>query len=105
MIHAVIYSGPEILLTGWNSPTLRIIFLIEIIFLALGILLGTISTQKRSITLALVSVCIVGLLFILKNLLWGVSSDAFILIPFIGEILFVSSGIALLIIFLKKLRK
>jgi hypothetical protein len=104
MIHAVIYSGAEILLTGWNSPTLRIIFLAEIIFLVLGILFGVISTPKRTTISVLISVCIIGLLFILKNLLWGVSSDTFILIPFIGEILFISSGISLLIIFLKKSR-
>lgn len=102
MIHAIFYSGLGILLTGWESPALRIIFMVEIITSVIGILFGLLSAPKQIPKIILAIIFGIGLLLILKNVFFGLESDAFILIPFIGEILSVSSGIALLILLLKR---
>lgn len=100
MIYAICCSGIGVLLSGWSEPTLRPIFKTALVLL--GILFGFFTAPKRSIVAILGSVAGAGLLLILKNLMFGISSDAFILILFLGEILFVSAGAALLTVFLRK---
>ncbi len=102
MIYAICCSGIGVLLSGWSEPALRPIFITETALVLLGILFGLLTAPKRSIVIILGSVAGAGLLLILKNLMFGISSDAFILIPFLGEILFFSAGAALLTAFLRK---
>lgn len=101
MIHAVFYNGIDVLFYGWSSPTLRIIFIAEIVAAIIGMLVGIVFPLKR-MTIILISIFDgVGLLLVLKNLLFGMSSDAYILVPFIGEVLVVGTSIALLIIHIR----
>ena len=102
MIHAIFYTGPTVLIYGWNTPTLQIIFVSEIVAVFLCTLVGLFVPPNKIYVLALLALDSVGVLIVLHNLLFGMSSDAYILLPFIGEILCVGTSTALLIKYVKK---
>lgn len=105
MCHAIFYNGIDVLFYGWQVSTLRIIFIAEIIIAVIGVLVGIVAPKKRMTTILLAILDGVGLILVLKNQLFGLSSDAYILVPFVGEMLIVGTSIALLILRIKGNRK
>lgn len=102
MIHIIFYNkSADVLLYGWSSPTLRIIMGIEIIAIIVGITVGIFAPKNRLTNIFIFIVGGVGLLLVLKNIVFGLSSDAEIPLPFIGESLLVGATIA----FCMRLRK
>lgn len=95
MIHIIFYNkSVDALLYGWNTPTLRMIMSIELLFIFIGIAIGILAPKNKISSILIFVVGGIGLLFILKNIIFGLSSDAEILLPFAGEILLVGATIA-----------
>lgn len=102
MIHIIFYNkSADVLLYGWSSPALRIIMGIEIIAIIVGITVGIFTPKNRLTNIFIFMVGVVGLLFVLKNIMFGLNSDTEILLPFVGESLLVGATIA----FCMRLRK
>lgn len=104
MIQVVIYSGIGALLSWTDSPTLRFIVIMEVILLVLGVLLGLFVKPKRWLTITLASLAVLGLLVVLKSCIFGLSSDAYIAYPFIGEAVCVGAVVALIVFSIKRAR-
>ena len=104
MLQVLFYNGIDAFLSWSASPTLRFIIIMEGIFIVLGVLLGLLAKPKRWLTIALASLAGIGLLAVLKSNIIGVSSDAYIAFPFIGEAVFVGAALVLIIFALKRTR-
>ncbi len=104
MIQAVIYSGIGALLSWTDSPALQFIVIMEVALMVLGVLLGLFARPKRWLTIALVSLAVLGLLVVLKSAIFGLSSDAYVAFPFIGEAVCVGAVVALIVFAIKRTR-
>lgn len=101
MLHAIFYNGVSVLRFGWSNPVLRIVFCAELTMIAVGVIIGW-CLDGRITRVLLILLNVVGLLIIMKNAIWGMSSDAYILLPFVGEILVVGTAVTALTIYIKK---
>lgn len=91
------YQDLSRLLSGWSSPTLQTFYLIEIALWIVGILAGRLVPHSRLRTAVCVAVGIVGLLMFLWPICFGLSSDAGVPVPFLGESLLLGAVLALCI--------
>ncbi len=104
MLQVVFYSGIDALLSWADSPTLRFIVIMEVTLMMLGVLLGLLAKPKRWLTIALASLAGLGLLVVLKSCIIGLSSDAYIAFPFMGEAVSVGAALALIVFAIKRTR-
>ena len=106
MIYSIFHSenGLGILLSGWESEFLRLVFTVENLAIALGVIMGLLLPPLRVIKGISLAFIAFGLLLVLKCCIFGISSDAEIVYPYAGEILTVSAGLHLLTMRLKKVR-
>lgn len=105
MAYMAIQNGLSVLLDGWSNSNLRAFFLLEIIVIAVFCVSGVLLPKRRlTIGIQLV-LAILGLVFFVKTSVWGVSSDAYILLPFISESCLIGALFALLIMCSKQSRK
>lgn len=104
MIQVILYSGIGALLSLNYSSALQFIVIMEVTLMVLGVLLGLLVKPKRWLTIALASLAGVGLLLVLKSTIFGVSNDAYIIYPFVGEAVCVGAIVALIIFAIKRTR-
>ncbi len=95
-------AGFGILQTGWGSETLRFFFLLEIVLTAIGIFAGMAKLPHKPFMTAVVCLGVLGCLMLCKTILFGLRSDAWIFLPFVGEALFVSAAAAVLVHYAKR---
>lgn len=104
MFQIVFCNGIGALLS-WNySSTVQFGVIADVILLVLGVLLGLFARPKRWLTIALVSLAVLGLLVVLKSAIFGLSSDAYVAFPFIGEAVCVGAVVALIVFAIKRTR-
>ena len=97
MAYMAIQNGFSVLLDGWSNTNLRTFFLLEIIVIVVFCVSGVLLPKRRfTIGIQLV-LAILGLVFFVKTSIWGVGSDAYILLPFISESCLVGALLALLV--------
>ena len=102
MAYMAIQNGFSVLLDGWSNTNLRAFFLLEIIVIVVFCVSGVLLPKRRfTIGIQLV-LAILGLVFFVKTSIWGVSSDAYILLPFISESCLVGALLALLVMCSKR---
>ena len=113
MIYSIFHSenGLGILLSGWESEFLRLVFTVEILAIVLGVIIGLLLPPLRvikGILLVFIGISFVFIAFVLllklKCCIFGISSDAEIVYPYAGDILTASTGLHLLTMRLKKVR-
>lgn len=102
LVSAFYNGGLSALVSGWSSPTIRTIYILEIAMCIVSIAVGLFVPYRRLKNIIISGVGIVGLMLILYTICIGLRSDAEILIPFIGEILLLSAVVALVISLLKR---
>ncbi|MBQ9168974.1 MAG: hypothetical protein IJX67_11290 [Oscillospiraceae bacterium] len=105
MAYMAIQNGLSVLLDGWSNSNLRAFFLLEIIVIAVFCVSGFILPNRRFTIGIQLMLAILGLVFFVKTSIWGVSSDAYILLPFISESFLIGALFALLIMCSKRSRK
>lgn len=101
MAIAALYGGLSIFQNIWNVPFLRIVFFAEIAAIVIGTAIGSIIRGKVA-SIVLISLGVIGLIAVFVSLTWGVASDAYILIPYVGEDLLLGSVLSLFVMSLKK---
>ena len=104
MIQAVLYNGIGALLSWIDSSSLQFIVIMEVALLVLGILLGLLVKPRRWLTIALASLAVIGLLVVLKVYFIGLSSDWYIVVPFIAEAVCVGAVAALIVFAIRRTR-
>lgn len=102
MAYMAIQNGLSVLLEGWSNSNLRTFFLLEIIAISLFCVSGFLLPKRRLTVAIQLVLAILGLIIFVKTSVWGVSSDAYILLPFIGESCLVGALLALLVICSKR---
>ena len=71
MIQVILSSGISALLSWSYSSSLQFIVIMEVALMVLGVLLGPFARPKRWLTIALVSLAVLGLLVVLKSAIFG----------------------------------
>lgn len=103
MLLIIFYSGIDVLFQWWHSEVVSIIFIAEIMAIITGILVGLYHPLKRMGILGLLFLEGVGLFLVVKELLYGMSNEFFMMFPFMGEIVAVGTTITLLTFTLKRI--
>lgn len=104
MIQVILSSGIGALLS-WNySSALQFIVIMEVTLMVLGVLLGLLAKPKRWLTIALASLAVIGLMVVLKVYFIGLSSDWYIVVPFIAEAVCVGAVAALIVFAIRRTR-
>lgn len=104
MIQVILSSGIGALLSWSYSSALQFIVIMEVALLVLGVLLGLLAKPKRWLTIALASLAAIGLLVVLKAHFIGLSSDWYIIVPFIAEAVCVGAVVALIVFAIRRTR-
>lgn len=83
--------------------TLRIIFCFEAMALMVGMAIGLWGSKNRLMNIAISIVGCIGLILVMKNILFGLNSDAEIIFPFAGELFLVCAVTAFITRLCKRL--
>lgn len=104
MIQVILSGGISALLSWSYSSALQFIVIMEVTLMVLGVLLGLLAKPKRWLTIALASLAVIGLLVVLKAHFIGVSSERYIIVPFIAEAVCVGAVVALIVFAIRRTR-
>ena len=84
---------------------MRLLYIFEVVIVLSGILLGIFVSPKKWVVILLAILDGCSLLIIAKNLLFAMSDEMYMMLPFLGEILALGTSVALIILLLKSSRK
>ena len=105
MLQAIFFSDSLSDFFGfWTSSIFKLVLACDLIAAFAGALLGFLAAEERSVKVVLWAVQGAGWMLFLQSLLFGVGSEAWILVPYLGEALVVGSLVALAVLKIREIR-